>query len=69
MTTIKAVSATEVEVNNNGRVRRVPVAALIALDETLASCVRFAVQAIGQDVKVPGDNRRPRHARVHGLLQ
>jgi len=69
MTTLVAVSQTEIIVKNNGRVVRVPVANLIKVDETIASCVRTAVQFIGEEVKVPGDNRKPRHARVHGLLQ
>lgn len=69
MTTITAVSNTEVIVKNNGRTVRVPAASLVAVDETVASCVRTAVQFIGEEVVVKGDNRKPRHARVHGLLQ
>lgn len=69
MTTLTAVSSTEVVVNNNGRILRVPVAKLIAVDESIASCVRAAVAYPGIEVTVKGDNRKPRHARVHGLLQ
>ena len=69
MTTLTAVSSTEVIVNNNGREMRVSVAKLIAVDESVAHFATIATRNIGQEVKVPGDNRKPRHARVHGLLQ
>jgi len=72
MTTITAVSSTEVIVNNNGRAVRVPVAKLMAVDEQVASCVRYAVQAIGEAVNVPSKQprgMRPRNAVMHGLLQ
>ena len=69
MTTITAVNSTEVIVNNNGRAVRVPVASLLAVDEAVAHFATIATRNIGQEVKVPGDNRKPRHARVHGLLQ
>lgn len=69
MTTVTALNSTEVIVRNNGRVVRVPVLNLINVDEAVASCARAAVKCIGAEITVPGDNRRPRHARVHGLLQ
>jgi hypothetical protein len=70
MTTITAVSSTEVVVNNNGRAVRVEVAKLMAVDEQVASCVRAAVQVIGEPVTVPaGRVRKPRHATVHAILQ
>jgi hypothetical protein len=70
MTTLKAVSSTEVEVTNNGRTRRVSVAALLAVDEAIDSTVRYAIANIGTDVKVPGKtDRKPRHAVVHAILQ
>jgi hypothetical protein len=69
MTTITAVSGTEVIVNNNGRAVRVPVAKLMAVDAEVAAYAQQAVRFIGDTIKVHGDNRKPRHARVHGLLQ
>lgn len=69
MTTIKALSSTELLVSNNGRTVRVSADSLLAVDEQVASCVRYAVASIGEEVVVKGDNRKPRHARVHGLLQ
>ena len=70
MTTITAVSSTEVIVNNNGRAVRVPVAKLLAVDEQVAATVRFAVNNVGSEVKVAGRaDRKPRHAIVHGICQ
>ena len=69
MTTITAVSQHEVIVNNNGRAVRVSVAKLMAVDEAVAHFAIVAARNIGQEVKVPGDNRKPRHARVHGICQ
>ena len=69
MTTITAVSQHEVIVNNNGRTVRVSVASLLAVDEAVAHFATIAARNIGQEIKVPGDKRKPRHARVHGLLQ
>lgn len=69
MTTLTAVSQTELIVKNNGRIIRIPVANLVKVDETVAACARAAVKNVGNEVIVPGDNRRPRNARVYGLLQ
>jgi hypothetical protein len=70
MTTITAVSSTEVIVNNNGRTVRVNVAKLMAVDEQVAATVRFAVGNIGTETKVAGRaDRRPRHSVVHGVFQ
>jgi len=69
MTTLTAVSSTEVIVNNNGRTVRVSVEKLMAVDAEVASYARTAVKFIGDTIKVHGDNRKPRHATVHGLLQ
>lgn len=72
MTTITAVSSTEVIVNNNGRAVRVSVASLLVVDEAVASCARVAVQYIGEPVNVPSKQprgTRPRNSVMHGLLQ
>jgi len=69
MTTITAVSQHEVIVNNNDRTVRVSVAKLLAVDEAVAHFATIATRNIGQEVKVPGDNRKPRHATVHAILQ
>ena len=70
MTTITAVSSTEVIVNNNGRAVRVPVAKLIAVDAEVAAYAQQAVRFIGDTFKVRGArDRKPRNSVVHGLLQ
>jgi hypothetical protein len=70
MTTLTAVSSTEVIVNNNGRAVRVHVDKLLAIDEAIASHAQHATRNIGQTITVASKrDRRPRHATVHGLLQ
>jgi len=41
----------------------------MAVDAEVAAYAQQAVRFIGDTIKVHGDNRKPRHARVHGLLQ
>lgn len=72
MTTITAVSSTEVIVKNNGRVVRIPVANLVNVDETVASCARTAVKFIGEEVNVPSKQPRgctPRNYAYAGIIQ
>lgn len=72
MTTLTAVNANEIEVNNNGRKARVALASLLAVDEAVASCARVAVQYIGEPVNVPSKQPRgckPRNYAYAGVIQ
>jgi hypothetical protein len=72
MTTLKAVTSTEIEVRNNGRVVRVPVLNLIQVDDTVASCARAALAYPGTEVNVPSKQPRgckPRNYATYGGIQ
>lgn len=70
MTTLTAVSSTEIVVNSNGRIARVHVDKLLAVDEAIASHAQYATRNIGETITVASrQDRRPRHATVHAILQ
>lgn len=72
MTTITAVNQHEVEVNSDGRIRRVSVLQLAAIDETLASIAYHATKNIGTVVPVISKQprgTRPRNSVMHAVLQ
>lgn len=72
MTTLTAVSASEIVVRNNGRIVRIPVANLIDVDAQVACTARRALTQQGTPFEVPGAQPRgcrPKNYATYGGIQ
>ena len=72
MTTLTAVSASEIVVRNNGRIVRIPVANLIDVDAQVACTARRALEQQGTPFEVPGAQPRgcrPKNYATYGGIQ